>query len=125
MKQSVVVFLISVVLCGCATQKPTTETATAQQSGKLQSTEAELAKMDALSKQTDNPQMIDYFNEVCRQPQPKRAQLGNELIRTHHLKVLAFFDAENPMNLEGTGQTVTVPFECPPTAAAANAPTGQ
>jgi hypothetical protein len=125
MKQSVVVFLVSVVLCSCATQKPTTETASAQRSGELQSSEAELAKMDALSKQTDNPQMIDYFNEVCRQPQPKRAQLGNELIRTHHLKVLAFFDAENPMNLEGTGQTVTVPFECPPTAAAANAPTGQ
>ncbi len=76
-------------LAGCAiSPTPTTTQAATQSEPDPYS--------DQLSQQTRNPEMLAYIKKVREQPQPERARLGNELIRTNKLRVYCLFDADNP-----------------------------
>jgi hypothetical protein len=120
MKRSVVVFLTS-VLCGCATQQPTTTPASARQAETTQQTERAqpppapdagyAERLDTLAR---DPKMINYIGEeICKKPQPQRAEVANELIRTHHIEVTHAFEPDHPANLEGAGQVLAIPIPCP------------
>jgi hypothetical protein len=92
----------AVTLLGCA-NKP--------QSRQQDTTRRQLSDYDkAVEAQSADPQMLEYMRSICARPQPERAQLGNDLIRTHRIVAQCAFDKEHPADLAAAnGPTLLIP----------------